>query len=209
MKKLLLADDHKIVLDGLSKILEAEDSLEVVSKAQNGKEVLGYLAKHPVDIVCADIEMPEMDGIELAKKVKRNYPDIKILILSMYNRPELVKQLADIGVDGFVKKDAGKMELLLAIEHLSNNDTYYSQHFTQSLIESQKIQQPDVDLTERELEVLKQLAEGKNTSEIADELFISTHTVQSHRKNLLAKFGVHNTTTLLNQAAKARLITIA
>ena len=208
MKKLLLADDHEIVLDGLSKILEAEDGLEVVGKARNGKDVLSYLTRHSVDIVCADIEMPEMDGIELAREVKRNYPDTKILILSMYNRPELVKQLADIGVDGFVKKDAGKMELLLAIEHLSNNDTYYSQHFTQSLIESQKIPQLEIDLTDRELEVLQLLAEGKNTSEVAETLFISTHTVQSHRKNLLAKFGVHNTPSLLKEATKARFITI-
>ncbi|MEQ9403925.1 MAG: response regulator transcription factor [Cyclobacteriaceae bacterium] len=207
MKKLLLVDDHRIVLDGLIQILDGENGIEIIDSVTSGKQAISILTKKKVDIICADIEMPEMDGIEMTKIVKDRYPSIKVLILSMYNRPELVKQLAGIGVDGFVKKDAGKMELLLALEHLSKGETYYSQHFTQSLIESQKQNEPIVQLTSREQEVLDLLAVGNNTAEIAEKLFISFHTVQSHRKSLLGKFGVHNTTTLLREAAKHRLIT--
>lgn len=206
MKRLLLVDDHQIILDGLSEILGGEDTIEIVGHALNGKEALNELSKQPVDILCMDIEMPVMDGIEATKVVKEKYPNVKILILSMYNRPELVKQLANIGVDGFVKKDAGKLELLLAIDHLARNDTYYSQHFTQSLIESQKTTESQVQLTIREQEVLERLADGDNTVTIAEKLFISTHTVQSHRKNLLSKFGVNNATSLIREATQLGLL---
>lgn len=207
-KKLLLADDHQIILDGLKKIIEEDPSLEIVGMQRNGEEVLKALKKQQVDILCMDIEMPIKDGVEVSKIVKEEYPDIKILILSMYNRPELVKQLAGIGVDGFVKKDAGKLELLLAIEQLGNGDTYYSQHFTQSLIESQHIKPPEVQLTTREKEILQLLSEGKNSHEIAEALFISPHTVQTHRKNLLSKFDVNNTTTLISKASHLGIISL-
>ena len=208
MKRLLLADDHQIVLDGLSQILDNEEGIEIVGQVRNGKQALVVLGHKEVDVLCTDIEMPEMDGIELAMTVKEKYPQTKVLILSMYNRPELVKQLASIGVDGFVKKDAGKMELLLAIEHLSNDDTYFSQHFTKSLIESQKTKGSNVSITSREREVLLLLSEGRNSGQIAEQLFISTHTVQSHRKSLLGKFGVHNTTSLIKAATKNGMISL-
>ncbi|WOK09212.1 response regulator transcription factor [Imperialibacter roseus] len=206
MKKLLLVDDHQIVLDGLNGIFDNELEIEVVAVVRSGKEAIALIEKTQVDIVCTDIEMPGMDGIELAKTIKENHPGIKVLVLSMYSRPELVKQLAAIGVDGFLRKDAGKMELLLAIDHLAKGDSYYSQHFTQSLIVSQKKQTPAIQLTSRELEVLNLLANGDSTAEIAEKLFISFHTVQSHRKSLLVKFDVHNTTSLLKKASQHHLI---
>lgn len=208
-KRLLIADDHPIILDGLVQILQCDPQVEIVGKALDGQQALEFLAKNEVDILCTDIEMPVLDGIEVAKTVKQKYPQVKVLVLSMYNRPEIVKQLADLGVDGFLKKDAGKTEYLLAIELLSSGDTYYSQHFTQSLIESKMTNEPDIHLTSRELEILNLLSEGLQTAAIADKLFISTHTVQSHRKNLLSKFQVGNTPTLIKKAAGMGLISFS
>lgn len=208
MKKLLLVDDHQIILDGLAKILEEDETIQIVGQVHNGKEALDFLKKEAVDIICMDIEMPVLNGIEVAKVVKQKYPNTKVFILSMYNRPELVKQLAKIGVAGFLKKDAGKNELLLALDFLSKGDTYYSQHFTKSLIESEQKKDQLFKLTSREKEVLDLLSEGKKTGAIAEALIISNHTVQSHRKNLLGKFGVNNTPSLIKEAVKLGYISM-
>ena len=130
MKKLLLADDHKILLDGLVNLVNEIEGIEIVAMVDNGQAVLDFIKKQPVDIVCLDIEMPKKDGVEVAKIIKQQYPEMKVMILSMYNRPQLAKELVKIKVDAYVKKDAGKLDFKLAIEKLMIGDTYYSQLFS-------------------------------------------------------------------------------
>ncbi|MDN5213214.1 response regulator transcription factor [Fulvivirgaceae bacterium BMA12] len=209
MKKLLLADDHQIVLDGLKKIIEDAPFVELAGEANDGEAVLSFLSKYPIDIVCMDIEMPILDGIATSRRIKEQFPHVKILILSMYNRPQFVKELLKIGIDGFVKKDAGRLEFLLALEHLVKGDTYYSQHFTKALVQADRQGAEQIKLTTREKEVLNLLYEGLTTIEIAHQLFISTHTVESHRKNLLSKFGVNNTPSLIKKAMRSGLVSIS
>ena len=208
MKKLLLADDHQIVLDGLTRIIEEAPEFEIVAKVRSGRQALETLARQPVDILCVDIEMPGLSGVEVAKVVKEKYPAVKILILTMHNSPAMVQQVSALGVEGFLKKDAGKLEFLLALEQLANNDTYYSQHFARALVEANKPSNQQVSLTPREQEVLHLLSEGLNTADIASRLCIATHTVQSHRKNLLNKFGLSNTPALIHKATRMGYITI-
>lgn len=202
MKKLLLADDHKILLDGLVNLVNEIDGVEIVAMLADGQAVIDYLKLNPVDIVCLDIEMPKKDGVEVAKLIKQQYPNIKVMILSMYNRPQLAKELVRIQVDAYVKKDAGKLDFTLAIEKLMAGDTYYSQHFTKSLIAAENAKDRTIRITNRELEVLKELQLGLNTTQISEKFNISKHTVQAHRKNLNAKFKVDNVASLIQEAIK-------
>jgi len=208
MKQLLLVDDHQIILDGLAHIIEEAKGITIADQVRSGQQALEVLARQPIDILCIDIEMPGLSGIEVAKVVKKKYPTTKVLVLTMHNTPAMVQQVSDIGVDGFLKKDAGKLEFLLALEQLANNDTYYSQQFTTALIEANKASNQQIKLTPREQEVLRLLTEGLNTGDIADRLCIATHTVQSHRKNLLSKFGLNNTPALIHKATRLGFITV-
>ncbi len=206
---LVIADDHQIVIDGLKAILKSEKSINIVQECSNGIQVVDFIEKNGiVDILILDINMPEMDGIECARILKNLYADQKILILTMYDDPELIRNLMEVGADGFVLKNTGKAELLEAIDRLMNGSTYFGQDVTRSLARSMKKERPEnrIQLTRREKEVLKLLYEGLTTQEIAERLYISSHTVDSHRKNLLSKFSTKNTTSLLREAGKLGLV---
>lgn len=207
--KLLIADDHQIVIDGIRAILDSEPAIQIVMECMNGKEVLHFLSSgQKADIVLLDINMPEMDGIDCASNIKRDWPDTRILILTMYNDPQLIKKMMEVGVDGFVLKNTGKTELLEAMDQLMKGQTYFGQNVTQSLAKSFVRQEPEykVQLTRREKEVLKLLFDGLTSSDIAERLYISSHTVDSHRKNLLSKFNAKNTTSLLREAGKMGIV---
>lgn len=202
MIKVLLADDHQIIIDGLRFILDQEETVEVVGEASDGREVLDKLKNREVDIVILDINMPVLDGIDTMIRIRESHPEVKVLMLTMYNNAEFIKKLNQAGADGFILKNTGKEELMTALNTLSEGKTYYGQEVTKTLLDSQnKSKQPDkIELTKREKEVLGLLADGLTTSEISEKLFISTHTVESHRKNLLSKFRVKNTTGLVKFA---------
>jgi DNA-binding NarL/FixJ family response regulator len=207
--RILIADDHQIVIDGLKAILSGEPEINIISECKNGQEVLDYIERHDaIDVTILDINMPVMDGIECASVLKKTHPDLKILILTMHNDPLLIRKMMEVGADGFIFKNTGKKELLTALDMLMRGQTYFGQEVTQTLAKSftkpKEIQ--TLQLTRREKEVLKLLFEGFTTPEIAEKLFISSHTVDSHRKNLLSKFGVKNTTSLLREADKMGLI---
>ena len=206
---LVIADDHKIVIDGIKAILNNETSIRIVKECSNGVEVLDYLKTNDtIDIIILDINMPEMDGIDCARHIKKENPDQHILILTMYNDPQLIKKMMEVGADGFVLKNTGKKELLHAIDMIMQGNTYFGQEVTKSLANSYKRPKSPhrIQLTRREKEVLKLLFEGMTTLDIADKLFISSHTVDSHRKNLLSKFGAKNTTSLLREAGKLGIV---
>lgn len=210
MIKVLLADDHQIIIDGLRYILDQEETVEVVGEASNGQEVLDKLKNRKVDIVILDINMPILDGIDTMIKIRQSYPDIKVLMLTMYNNAEFVKKLNQAGADGFILKNTGKEELMSALNSLTEGKTYYGQEVTKTLLDSQNTssQPQKVELTKREKEVLNLLADGFTTIEISEKLFISTHTVESHRKNLLSKFRIKNTTGLVKHAFQNGIISL-
>lgn len=201
--KVLLADDHQIVLDGLKMILDANEQITVVGEAENGVKVLEFLEKNYVDIVVLDINMPEMDGIRCSKKIKEKFPHVKIIILTMYAQKSFIQEIVQIGIDGcLIKNNTGK-ELAQAITRVQSGMSYYDQiqNFNS---EDQSVKQHQ--LTERELDIIRALSEGLSSSQIGEKLFISEHTVKTHRKNILKKLDIHNSAELVQYAINNSII---
>ena len=201
--KILLADDHTIVLDGLKAVLKGTEALEVVGEVKNGEEVLAFVAINHVDVLVLDINMPVMDGISCARKVKVKYPHIRIIILTMYAQKSFVEEIVKIGVDGCLLKSNSGQELTDAIERVMDGKSYYDRIHT-FVVEKDEVFQ--YKLSKREVEIVKLLAEGLTSLQIANKLFIAEHTVKTHRKNILRKTGATNTSQLVQFALNNQLI---
>lgn len=204
MIKVAIADDHKIVLEGLTSLIESEANIEVVGKALNGQKLLEVLKTITVDVVVVDIEMPIMNGIEATRSILKEYPTVKVLVLTMYNTIGFIRKIAETGAHGYILKNKGKEELVEAIETVYEGKKYYGEEVTKTLLNSfrQKDMAGEIHLTRREKEVLKLIAAGHTTKEISQKLNIAPTTVETHRRNLIEKTGVANTKALVNFAVK-------
>ncbi|WP_296623470.1 response regulator [Marivirga sp.] len=201
--KIILADDHQIILDGLTEVLNSHEELEIIGQFPNGKAVIEYVKENEVDVAVMDINMPEMDGISCAKILKKDYPNIKIIMLTMYAQKSFIDEIIKIGIDGCLLKNNSGKELYEAILRVQSGKFYYDK--------IQDFANPNEEIAayklgDREIEVIKLLAKGLGTNEIAEQLFISKHTVSTHRKNILNKTGVNNTTQLIQFAHDNKLI---
>ena len=208
---LIIADDHKMFIDGLRSILKDAPEFSVTTTAKNGAQVIKYLDINGVDdlhLLITDLTMPEMDGIELNKIVKEKYPTLKTLVVSMHIDGGMIDKLIRNNVDGYVPKNAEKEELLEAMRTIVKGEKYFSSEikraYTDAMFENKK--QKEVSLTDREVEVLKLIAEENTTQEIADKLFLSKHTIESYRKNLISKLQVKNLAGLTKHALKMGLL---
>ena len=211
MIRIIIADDHQMFIDGAKALLRNEREIKIVGEALNGVQLLSLLEKESTDIVLLDVNMPEMDGIEATAKIRAAFPDIKIIMLTMYNNHEFILSLMNAGASGYVLKNTGKKELLEAIKTVHEGKIYYSKDVTETILQNfskppaeQKLEA--VQLTEREKEVLKLIALEYTTPEIAEKLFISTNTVETHRKNLMSKLKVKNIAGLVKFALQTGLI---
>ncbi len=207
---ILVVDDHKVFRDGINALLEKVEGVEVVAEASNGKEALDQLKKCRVDVVLMDIDMGEMNGIDTTQIVKQLYPDVNILVLSMHGEHNYIIKMLDAGASGYILKNAGMDEMVSAIKCVSKGDSYFSREVSTVLLQQlhkpvSTKKQKDVALTLRETEVLKLIAQEFSNPEIADKLFISIRTVDTHRRNLLEKLGVKNTAGLVKYALKKGL----
>lgn len=208
---LLIADDHKMFIDGLQSILKDAPEFSVTTTFKNGAQAIKYLDINGVEdlhLLITDLTMPELDGIELNKIVKEKYPSLKTLVVSMHIDGGMIDKLIRNDVDGYVPKNAEKDELLEAIRTIAKGEKYFSSEikraYTDAMFENKK--QEEVNLTEREKEVLKLIAEENTTQEIADTLFLSKHTIESYRKNLISKLQVKNLAGLTKHAIKMGLV---
>jgi len=208
---IIIADDHKMFLDGLLSILEQEEAYQVLFTAKNGLNVIKYLdinGPEGVNLVITDLTMPDMTGIELNKAIKEKYPRIKTLVVSMHNDAAMINELMDDDVDGFVPKNSEKQELLKAIQTLLNGDKFFSDSikktYFEKMLENKK--NKTFKLTDREQEVLKLIAEEFTTQEIADQLSLSRHTIESYRKTLFSKLQARNLAGLAKHAMRLGLI---
>lgn len=210
--KIMVADDHQIIIDGLKLLLSQKEGVEVVAEAHNGEEVVRTVKNlDELDLVILDINMPKKDGITVAKELKTEFPEVKILIMSTYDQPEFIKNLIAAGVDGYLLKNSGQAELFRAIDVLMQGEPYYSKEITKTVIKSfQKskvFDSPlDIEVSEREKDVIRLIAEGLNTAEIADKLCVSTHTIDSHRKNILGKLEVKNSAGVIRFGIQTGII---
>jgi DNA-binding NarL/FixJ family response regulator len=208
---LLIADDHQLIIDGLSKILETNEMIGKIYTANNGKEAADKACNNDVDCVIMDINMPVLNGLEATKLIKKEKAHIKVIVVSMLCDASIVNKMLRAGADAFINKDIGKDELLKAINKVMNGEKYISPdisvklftHMTDRVVSDSENEK---HLTPREIEIIRYIAEGLTNSEIAGKLFLSIVTVDTHRKNMLAKLQLKNTATLVKYAADHKLL---
>lgn len=210
--RILLADDHQIVLDSLSNLLSSVEGIEVIGKVINGNLALELLKHTEVDMLIADLNMPECSGVELCMQIQQRFPAVKILMLTMADDIQNIRAAIRAGAMGYVLKRAGLDELKKAIFNLQNNQKYFSDEVIAELVSgsgenAQSFQsKPKTPLTEREIEVLKLIAQEYSTPQIAEKLFISIATVETHRQRMSQKIGVKGAVGLVLYAMKQGLL---
>jgi len=204
MINILIADDHKIIVEGLRSLLINETNIKIVGESYNGKDVIPILEKQDIDVAILDINMPKMDGIELTIYIRKNHPNVKILILTMHNEIGFIRRIIEAGAHGYILKNKGKEELVRAINTLHNGSDYLGEEVTKTLFSSIRNSNVygEIKLTKREKEVLKLIANSYTTPKISAKLFIAASTVETHRRNLIEKTGMKNSKGLVKFAVK-------
>jgi DNA-binding NarL/FixJ family response regulator len=203
--RVFIVDDHYMVVEGIRSLLQTEKEIEWMGHAMNAISCLAYLQQQQPDVILMDISMPDKSGIDLCKEVKEKYPSVFILGLSTFNQQSFIRKMMDNGASGYVLKNATQDELMEAIETVAKGKTYLSDEVANTLKENRSNQPV---LTRREKEVLELVAEGMTNNEIAEKIFVSSSTVDTHRKNLLTKLQAKNTADLVRLAIKHNLIVV-
>ena len=206
---LALVDDHQIVIDGLMALLKGEQRYQFAFATTQPKEVVESLKKHHVDILLTDVMMPDMTGDVLAKEVRKQFPRIKILALSMSGQGDIVNEMInDADISGYVLKNIGKKELVAAIEKIAGGGIYFSEAVLEELKKTatRKKQNEEAHLTDREVEIIGLIEKEYSNKQIAETLFISECTVETHRKNIFRKTGTNSVIGLVKYAYEHRLI---
>ncbi|MEP6792973.1 MAG: response regulator transcription factor [Saprospiraceae bacterium] len=214
MIRVMIADDHNMFVEGVESILEGIDNIQVVAKCYTGLEVFEKIANIPVDVILLDINLPGMNGLEVCQKLSKEYPDVKVLALSMHNEESFVTEILKYGAQGYILKNTGKKELITAIEMVNSGQSYFSNEVTETIMKSlvnqrtggKKSSMLTPKISRREKDVLELIVKEHTTQEIADTLFISLKTVESHRRSLLTKLGVRNTAGLVRVAIEHQLM---
>ena len=202
--KIFIADDHYMVVEGIRSMLLQEQNIEWMGHAMNASSCMAFLYKQQPDVLLLDINMPDKSGIDLCKEIKAKYPNIYIIGLSSFNQQSYIQKMMQYGASGYVLKNASREEIVNAIESVMSGDIFFSHEASVTMRENKDARIPVI--TRREKEVLQLIAEGLINKEIAEKLFISTTTVDTHRNSLLSKFDVKNTANLIKLAAQFNLI---
>ncbi len=211
--RIVLADDHTLVRAGIRSLLETMDEVEVVAEAGNGREALELARKHGPELAVLDIGMAEMDGLQATAAIRRERPDVKVIILSMHNTGDIVEQALRAGASAYLVKDAAKTELELAVRAVMRGDVYLSPAVSRQVVAGyvkggQAGRDAAAELTPRQHEILTLIGEGKNTKEIARLLKLSAKTVEAHRAQIMERLGVHDMANLVLEAIRRGLISV-
>jgi DNA-binding NarL/FixJ family response regulator len=202
--KVFIVDDHYMVIEGIRSLLQNEKNIEWAGHASNAASCLAFLQKQLPDVILMDINLPDKSGIDLCKEVNEKYPSVFIIGLSTFNQQSFIEKMMQNGASGYVLKNATQEELMEAIKAVMKGKTYLSEEASQSLRKNADADRPVI--TRREKEILELIAEGLTNNEIAQKIFISSSTVDTHRKNLLAKLNARNTAALVKIALQYELI---
>lgn len=212
--KVLVADDHTIMRDGIRALIHEEEDIEVVGEAEDGRQAVQYAHTLRPDVVLMDIAMPMMNGLEATRHIKRDHPEINVLVLTMYDHDEYVRKVLATGASGYVLKRAAASELVAAIRAVSRGEAVLSPSITRMVIEDylrgekdQPEDEPET-LTPREREILQLIAEGHTSREIAQMLNLSVKTVQSHRTSMMQKLDLHDRGELIRYAIQKKIIEV-
>lgn len=210
--KVIICDDHQILVQGLKSLLKDSEEIEVIASANNGQELLETIKTKKPDIILLDVDMPVMDGYETLKQLKTKYHDIKVISLTIHIDKAIIQRMMDAGASGYLLKNINKSEMLEAIRKVHSGKKYISDEATNSLLEKEKLEvktaqlnEATEELTKREIEILKLIAEGYSNTEIGSMLYISPRTVDTHRTNIMKKLNVKNIAGLIKYAIQAGL----
>jgi DNA-binding NarL/FixJ family response regulator len=208
---IMMADDHQLILDGFVKILSGIKNIGNIVTVNSGLAAINHPALDEMNLLITDIEMPEMNGIDLLKYMKTNYPNIKILMLTMHNNSDFTKEIVKLNADGYVLKSANERELTAAIEVIISGKKYFSQEAMMEAVNTEISFSTTDDsllkeLTKREKEILRLIAQGFSNKQIAEKLFIGFKTVDTHRTNLMNKLDIHNVAGITRFAIQEKLI---
>ena len=211
--RILLVDDHTIVRQGLARLLNDQSDLKIVGQAINGRVAVDKALELRPDVIIMDIAMPQMNGIEAAKRIKKKLPKTKILILSMYSHEHYIHELLETGVSGYILKDSSGRDIIKAIHAAMNDETFLSPSISKVLVDTYRSPRKSSSsadryklLSNREREVFQLIAEGHTTRQIADMLFVSVSTVKSHRANIMEKLGIDTSVKLVHFAIQLGLV---
>ncbi|MBC7891968.1 MAG: response regulator transcription factor [Sphingobacteriaceae bacterium] len=212
--RVLLTDDHELILDSLSLLLSRIDGVEVTGTLNDSRDVLDFLRNNEVDILLSDLNMPDLNGINLTLQIRQLFPHVKVLMLSITEDADSIREAFRAGISGYVMKKAGKAELEKALKTIARGDKYFSESVMIQLVAmpmepirpSDEVAAPLVSLTDREIEIIRHVSQELSTSAIAEKLFISPGTVETHRHNILRKLGVKNSIGIIKYAVKYGLI---
>jgi DNA-binding NarL/FixJ family response regulator len=211
--KVLLADDHAVLRDGLRMVLDAQTGISVVGEAEDGRQALEMVERLHPDVVVMDIAMPNMNGAEATRQIKRRFPGVKVLILTMHENEQYLAQIVNAGAIGCVLKRSAGTELVTAVRAAARGESYFSPAMATMMLDGYRMHlavdgRDESDrLTEREREILQLVAEGKTNQEIADLLVVSIKTVQTHRAHMMEKLDAHDRTELVKHAIRLGMIT--
>ena len=209
--RVLLADDHTLVRAGLRSLLQQMENVEVVAEAEDGRQVLAAVAEHRPDVVLMDISMSGMNGLEATLQLKRDRPEVRVIILSMHATEEYVLQALRAGASGYLLKDSAPLELALALQAVARGESYLSPPVSRQVVESYvqrtgREAQPLAALTPRQREILQLIAEGNSTKEIASRLALSVKTVETHRSQLMERLSIRGVAGLVRYAIRHGLV---
>ena len=210
--RIIIADDHHILLDGLKAMLQKHTDIEIVGLFSNGRQVFDALPKLELDIALVDINMPEMDGHELTRNIKEFYPAVSVITLSMHDDAAHIMEMVEAGISGYLLKNVNDKELLEAIRTVAQGKMYFCSEVSEKIAtivlqQQRKLEQPEEPkLTDRELEILKLISQEYSNAQIANTLFISERTVETHRKNMLRKTSNKTIVGLLKYALERQII---
>ncbi len=206
--RILIVDDHQILLDGIEAMLQGISDFQVVGKCSDGSAALNFMQENPIDVLLTDLYMPRMTGMELTKKVKKRFIHVKVLALSVSYDVSIVHDLIDAGISGFIIKTIGRDELVEAIRQIAQGNIYFSREVSNEIMRSlsSRVEEEVYHLTEREIEIVKLIAQEFSNGEIAKKLSISERTVETHRKNIYRKTNTKTIVGLIKYAVEQKLI---
>lgn len=210
-KRILLVDDHRMILDGLQSLLDNDEHFEVTGTFTSAVDALNEIESYTPDFIITDISMPDMNGIEFTAEVKKKYPHIKIIALTMSGDAAMIEEMTAAGISGYVLKNTGRKELKEALEKVSSGEMYYSSEAASAMMTAMRQQkklreeEEKAHLTPREKEIIKLIAKEYSNAMIAEALFISERTVETHRKNIFRKTNTKNIVGLIKYAMENKL----
>lgn len=204
--RVFIVDDHQMVVDGIQSLLANHSEIVISGQTNHPLKVLALLSENPTDILITDVQMPDMNGIELTQQVKQAFPQIKVICISMHSDRFVISEMIKSGISAFILKNMGKEELITAITQVANGKNYFSEDITKEMMNSFSDKKSEGRLTQREIEIIKLIEKELSNKQIADKLFISERTVETHRKNIFRKTATQNVVGLIKYAYSHQLI---